>query len=343
MRTMLSSCVLAIALSLEVSAQAHIQLTSPAARYRQDNSGLKTAPCGSGTATGTVTDLTPGQMLTVSWKESIAHAGHYRIALASSESTFVEPTSLEIPTTLPDWVLADGITDKTGTSTYSYEVKLPDRECPSCVLQLLQVMSTGTDGTNTGPFSGVYHACADLHIAAGDTDASAASDSASPDLGRLDLATQRREVAEGAGGAGGKGSTLNDAGSAAGGRSGTGGAAASGGAAGSGGILSNGSEAGGAPGGGGAASGGDKGGRPEAEGGAGGSSSQGETAAGGAGGTSSTTAASGGSSANAGAGTSDGGTQGCSCHVEAPAETGRWARFAVVAGMLALRSRRRRR
>ena len=45
-------------------AQAHIQMSSPTARYVQDNNGLKTAPCGSGTRTETVTKLTPGQMLT---------------------------------------------------------------------------------------------------------------------------------------------------------------------------------------------------------------------------------------------------------------------------------------
>jgi hypothetical protein len=58
---------------------AHIQLQSPAARYVQDNNGLKTGPCGSGQATATVTHVTPGQSLTVTWKESVSHAGHFRI------------------------------------------------------------------------------------------------------------------------------------------------------------------------------------------------------------------------------------------------------------------------
>ena len=62
-------------------AEAHIRLTSPTARFTQDDNGLKTAPCGSGTATKMVTPLVPGQALTVTWKESVSHAGHYRIAL----------------------------------------------------------------------------------------------------------------------------------------------------------------------------------------------------------------------------------------------------------------------
>jgi len=169
-------------------ADAHIRLMSPTARFVQDDNGLKTAPCGSGTATGTVTKLTPGQALTVTWKESVSHAGHYRIALSANQSDFVEPTDLTIPNPLPSWDLVDGIQDKTGTQTYSQSVQVPNKECPACVLQLIQVMSTGTDGTNTGPFSGVYHACADVSVSAASGDGGATGDLAvATDAGR-DLA-----------------------------------------------------------------------------------------------------------------------------------------------------------
>jgi hypothetical protein len=165
---------------------AHIQLSSPVARYVQDNNGLKTGPCGSGTRTGTVTKLVPGQTVTVTWKESVSHAGHYRIGLAASESDFAEPTDLSLPSPLPGWDLVDGIADKTGTQTYTQSVQIPSKECPACVLQLIQVMSAGTDGTNTGSFSGVYHACADVSISAASGDGGAgaevrASDSSRPD------------------------------------------------------------------------------------------------------------------------------------------------------------------
>jgi len=218
MRT-LSCFVVLSALLVTASAHAHIQLTSPTARYTQDNNGLKTAPCGSGTRTGVVTKVSPGQTLTVTWKESVSHAGHYRIALSASESDFVEPTSLTVPSTLPSWDLADGIQDRTGTQTYSQTVQIPQKECPTCVLQLIQVMSAGSDGTNTGAFSGVYHACADLSItgAAGDAsvadvavgshDASAARDGQTADvqlvMGSGDGSGQGGSLGTGTGGSGG--------------------------------------------------------------------------------------------------------------------------------------------
>ena len=178
MRRMFFLAVCLSWLGLGSIAEAHIRLASPLPRYVQDDTGLKTGPCGSGTATGKVTPLVPGQILTVSWKESISHAGHFRIALSASVGDFTEPTDLSIPATPPAWDLADGIADKTGTQTYTQDVLIPNQECPACVLQLLQVISTGTDGTNTGPFSGVYHACADVSISTANADGGTKLDAA---------------------------------------------------------------------------------------------------------------------------------------------------------------------
>jgi hypothetical protein len=236
MRTLVFVAALIPCLVTARLAQAHIRLMSPTARYTQDDTGLKTAPCGSGTATGAPpTPLVPGQTLTVTWKESVSHAGHYRIALAASASDFTEPTSLDVPTTLPGWDLADGIQDKTGTQTYSQAVQIPNAECPTCVLQLLQIMSTGTDGTNTGPFSGVYHACADVSVSASNTDAGSARDAATAADARSDAGPKdgsdgsavRLDTVQAAGGATGTG----DSGGAwtGGSTAGTGGAISAGG------------------------------------------------------------------------------------------------------------------
>jgi hypothetical protein len=256
--------VFASAIFIPAAARAHIQLTSPQPRYVQDNNGLKTAPCGSGSRTGAVTKLSPGQTLTVTWKESVSHAGHYRIALAASESEFVEPKDLSVPSTLPSWDLADGIQDKTGTQTYSQSVQIPQVECPTCVLQLIQVMSAGTDGTNTGSFSGVYHACADVSIATGAGDAGASPDVGPPDTRRPDLAAPDTSTIDlraspdglstndglsvstgGAGGSGTGGNTVttmangggSGAGEAAGGKASSGGSSGAGGSSGSGGSA----------------------------------------------------------------------------------------------------------
>jgi len=252
MRTVFFVATLLPCLVTASLAEAHIQLMSPTARYIQDDNGLKAAPCGSGTKTGTITPLVPGQTLTVTWKESVSHAGHFRIALSANQSDFVEPTSLAIPTTLPSWDLADGIQDKTGNQTYDQTVQIPNVECPACVLQVIQVMSTGTDGTNTGPFSGVYHACADLNISTGNGDGGTARDAvvvadARPDVATRDNADDHavaRDTAQPSGGTmgmGGNGSgDIGVGGSAAG----TGGSTGNGGSKGSGGSGSGGASAG---------------------------------------------------------------------------------------------------
>jgi hypothetical protein len=294
-------------------ARAHIRLTSPTARYVQDNNGLKTGPCGSGTRTGSVTELVPGQTVTVTWKESVSHAGHYRIALASSESTFVEPTSLSIPSPLPSWDLADGIQDKTGTQTYSQSVQIPQKECPACVLQLIQVMSAGTDGTNTGTFSGVYHACADVSISGGMSDGGNAPEVGTDDANQSTSSGDASSTADG---------LLHDAAAGSGGAEGRGGSGAGGEGSAQGGSPGHGGEAGSAGAGGGGAGAGASGGNSGNGGSAGGAdhqsggqASEGVGAAGKAGG-----ATGAGGSANAtpagrggSTGSADGAAPGCSC------------------------------
>jgi len=214
-------------------AVAHIALQSPPPRFNQNT--LKTAPCGSGTRSGVVTPLSAGQTLTVKWKETVSHSGHFRIALSAKDSDFQEPTSLTIPTTLAAWDLADGIPDKTGTQTYEQTVQIPTTPCTSCVLQLLQIMGSGTDGTNNGPFSGVYHECADVSITVGSTDAGV-----SVEVGRpadapsvVDLSVDRSgSLSEVAGDAIASGGVL-----ATGGMVGTGGAMATGGLVATGGVF----------------------------------------------------------------------------------------------------------
>ena len=295
MRTLVFAAALIPCLVTAKLAQAHIRLMSPTARYTQDDNGLKTAPCGSGTATGAPPmPLVPGQTLTVTWKESVSHAGHYRIALSANVSDFTEPTSLTIPSTLPSWDLADGIQDKTGTQTYSQTVQIPNTECPVCVLQLLQIMSTGTDGTNTGPFSGVYHACADVSVSASNADAGTGRDTASAADARADavpkdssdssaMRMDTMQAAGGATGSGGNGGAGTSGSTAAtGGAIGAGGSGPGGSSAGAGGSASSG--AGGASGGGGVAVGGTTAGNVGSVGGSGGSVSSSGGNSGGSGG-----------------------------------------------------------
>lgn len=325
-------------------ARAHIELQTPTARYVQNNNGLKTAPCGSGTATGTVTRLTAGQMLTVTWKESVPHAGHYRIGIAARDSDFVEPTSLSIPASLPVWDLADGIPDKTGTQTYTQTVQVPGTPCTACVLQLLQVMAAGTDGTNNGSFSGVYHACADVTISAGAADAGASSDA----VIALDTKTMAPEIPPDTVSTGG---TLSRGGAiGSGGYAGGGGAPATGGTS----YPTGGATTGGA-----VTSGGirtsDVGGSSTAGGSAAGPMTGGDSGAGGephssqsTGGSGDSTGGRGGGSGHSGSGgtrdgnaTTHGGSSGCQA---SPSRDGSpWSTLSLVAVLVILRRSGRRR
>ena len=275
-------------------AHAHLQLMSPTPRFVYSDTGIKTEPCGSGTKTNMVASAKPGDTLMVAWKETISHGGHFRIALSANESDFVSPTSLTVPANKPDWVLVDGITDKTGTMTYTQMVTLPGTECPKCVLQVIQVMG-GTDGTNNGTFTGNYFECADIAIVAdgggSGSGGSGAGGSSGGSGGR-------------GGGSGGRGGG-SDAGATGSGGSGDDAGAPDGGASGSGGDNGSGGS-------GNSGSGGDSGSGGSSSSSSGGSSgtSSGGSSGSGSGGSSSVTGSGGSTSGTGSGGTTSSGTGG---------------------------------
>ena len=148
-------------------AAAHIALDAPKARYAE----LKEGPCGRGAGdarTANVTTFRSGQTITVKWRETIGHPGHYRISFdPTGTRAFVDPKSFTDVSSAPS-VLADGIVDKTGTGSYSQAIKLPDVECTTCTLQLIQVM---TDKTPFGDGNDLYYQCADLVLSKGAVEA----------------------------------------------------------------------------------------------------------------------------------------------------------------------------
>lgn len=148
-------------------AAAHIALDAPKARYAE----LKEGPCGRGAGdarTSNVTSFRSGQTITVKWRETIGHPGHYRISFdPTGTRAFVDPKSFTDVSSAPS-VLADGIVDKVGSGSYSQEIKLPDVECTTCTLQLIQVM---TDKTPFGDGNDLYYQCADLVLSKGAVEA----------------------------------------------------------------------------------------------------------------------------------------------------------------------------
>ncbi len=143
-------------------ANAHIALMSPKPR----TSELKEGPCGvAGDKRGTtVTTFKPGETISVQWKETVSHTGHFRISFdEDGQDGFVDPKSFTDLKTAPT-VLVDDIKDKSGTQIYTQEVTLPDVECDRCTLQVIQVM---TDKPPYGDGDDIYYQCADITLSKG--------------------------------------------------------------------------------------------------------------------------------------------------------------------------------
>lgn len=142
-------------------AAAHIALMDPPPR----TDALKVGPCGAGGSVRgtTVTTLQPGATITVKWEETVDHPGHFRIAFdEDGDDLFVDPAGFEDVSGGPG-VLVDGIADRSGGGIYTQEITLPDVECDSCTLQVIQVMS---DKPPYGDGNDMYYQCADLVLSA---------------------------------------------------------------------------------------------------------------------------------------------------------------------------------
>lgn len=217
------------------TAHAHFKLLKPGSWVNEDSSGgpQKGGPCGPGGADDVqpvpmsmnVTTVHAGETIMVEFEETVHHPGWFRIALAEDRSTFKDPTfpnptdcrvdMKTVPTTPHDNVLVDGLgmdTNIAGSNRKFMEaVKIPDKPCDKCTLQVIQVMA---DQLHAPPGCIYYH-CADLKILP--AGAAAAGSGASGSAG----------AATAAGGAGAKA----EAGASAAGSSSTAGTSAAAGAA----------------------------------------------------------------------------------------------------------------
>ena len=159
---------LAAALLLAAApASAHVRLVWPTSRYGDE---MKAGPCGrlGGTRTTTVSSFLPGQAITVIFDEIIDHPGYFRIAFDPGGDGALQPPVWDAGTAT--WsnppgvlVLADRIPDAVGLTHGEVLVTLPDLECSTCTLQLIQVM------IDKPPYDGLddfYYQCADLLLSA---------------------------------------------------------------------------------------------------------------------------------------------------------------------------------
>jgi MYXO-CTERM domain-containing protein len=232
------SCAAAMVLGCLTAhpARAHFILLKPDSWLNEDGLGgpQKGAPCGPGSTdplfgdnvtpiptSGKVTTFHAGETITVQWQTTIPHPGYFRIALAENRADFQEPPLADpvqcsfdlasVPKGPHDNVLMDGI----DASASMQDVKLPDKPCAKCTLQVIDVMQDHGGG------SCFYHHCADLQILPAGTTGTAGAGTAGT----------------GASGSGAAAGTSGSAGARAGGAgSGSAGRGAGGGGVGSGGV-----------------------------------------------------------------------------------------------------------
>ena len=229
--------VLVSALAISRVAEAHFNLMMPAPSETDMVGGKGPPPCGSGAPSNVVTPVTGGQMITLRVMETVYHPGHYRVALAPRAQLPADPmvtvqggqsVSAKIDPAPQMPVLADGLfvhTQTTGGVPFQAQLKIPNIDCPSCILQVIEFMAMHGLNQGGGYF---YHHCAELKITAGPN--GGGSDGGAPDAAADTPAAT--DVNPGTGGLTGNGGSA-----AAGGASGTGGSAGTGGASGTGGVA----------------------------------------------------------------------------------------------------------
>jgi hypothetical protein len=160
------SFLVAAVLLIPSLAFAHIALEYPPPRTTM----LKTAPCGLGGSTrGTnVTTLTAGATITVKWRETINHPGHYRIAFDTDGQDFSVPPDITTDTkTTDNTVIMDLIAD-TASPSHTMDITLPNIACANCTLQVIQLMTDKPPYTVDALSDDVYYQCSDITLIAAD-------------------------------------------------------------------------------------------------------------------------------------------------------------------------------
>ena len=189
----IATLLTAFVISLSTAAGAHFVLVFPAASLMQNRLGdpQKIAPCGGvsanpgrgtpanpGVPSGSTTNVKGGTNLPLMVQETIFHPGHYRVALARTMAQLppdpvvttaqtergVRSQSAQIQNPPVAPVLLDGIFAHTERPTQNFEIEIaiPNINCPTCVLQVIEFMADHPGVAVDGGHS--YHHCAVLNI-----------------------------------------------------------------------------------------------------------------------------------------------------------------------------------
>ncbi len=158
------------------NASSHLELTTPPPRLAGSEtiSELKNGPCGQAEngRTETVTVFQAGETITVEWEEYFDHPSYYRIAFdlegdddfpvrADMDAVNPETDDPEAANPVGGVVLAYVYEPDTAMETYSAQVTLPEMECETCTLQVIQFMY---DKVGDGNDNEYYYQCADIAL-----------------------------------------------------------------------------------------------------------------------------------------------------------------------------------
>lgn len=162
-------------LAFAPSADAHIRLLSPAARYEITgfDTGIKSCPCGLGGSNRTcnlatdasdpdrsenVVRVEAGSQLMLRFDEYVDHTGSFRVAFDPDGADMAD---------FNDNILVPIVADPANASGMIWEipVTIPDEPCDNCTLQLIQAMHGDTTTPVADPAAlSTYYTCVDLEI-----------------------------------------------------------------------------------------------------------------------------------------------------------------------------------
>lgn len=126
----------------------HARLVSPTPR--NNDSGIKSGPCGGLARSTNPTVLQGGQSLAISWQETVNHPGKFLFALSMANDNFTQNLA-----SVTDNQNGGGL-----PHSYSTIVAIPNINCETCTIQMIQSMEENPNAPS------YYYSCADVRIVA---------------------------------------------------------------------------------------------------------------------------------------------------------------------------------
>jgi hypothetical protein len=147
--------VISAFVSVPAYSHARWKLNSAITPPRSNSTGLKDAPCGGVARTDTARAITPGQMLTVEFEETIQHPGRFEIRLLGPGDQPIAGMTAPLVTVQDD---QNGNIANGNNHQFTAQVPIPNTPCLDCSLQLIQVM---TENPANPSF---YYSCTDVSV-----------------------------------------------------------------------------------------------------------------------------------------------------------------------------------